>query len=187
VHANAHMPVAPLKALQNRATDVSRWILFDPELAADCLSAYRAVRLMLLAAFALIAASLRAEKIANAEDGRETVLELSAKAKPAAMKQARVPLARTLAAASTQPRLEFRVSRKQAMACLEMVRAHAPPQCQISYNLIRQSPLHNLPPPCGSHAFSAATLLFRRSLRLVGLDRPPSMSVFYFQGEIYVR
>jgi hypothetical protein len=178
------MPVAPLKALQSRASDASRWIMFDPELAADCLFAYRTVRLMLLAAFALIASPLRAEKLVVVDSRRETVLETNAKAKPL-IKQARLAHTQQLAARSTEPRLQFQVSRKQAMACQELVLAHAPPQRQIPYKPVCFPSLHNLPPPCDSQAFSAATFPSLRSSasHLHVLDRPLSMSAFYFQGE----
>jgi hypothetical protein len=182
------MPVAPLRALQSRASGAARWVLVDPELASDCLSAYRAVRLMLFAAFALISSPLRAEKIANDDNGPRTVLEMNATAKPAA-KQARLPHARHLDPRSKEPRLQFQVSRKQAMACQELVLAHAPPQRQIPYEPMWFSPLHNLSPPCDSQPFPAATFpsLCSSAFRPRVLDRLLSMSAFYFQGESYVR
>lgn len=58
-HEFSRMPSLPWRKLPSRNS--TPWIGFDPELQSDCSAAYRAFRLVVLALFALIGASSRAQ------------------------------------------------------------------------------------------------------------------------------
>lgn len=134
---------APIRALQPQTTVSARWVLIDPNLRADCISAYRSLCLLFFTLFALVASPLRAETTAN----QLVSCEIAPLLPDAEGRHMRLCRAVQRSLVHFRFRRKYKVLkcrirsliRKQQLACLEISRAHAPPVREIPDETFQRS------------------------------------------------
>lgn len=129
--------MAALKRAQERAGCGTPWILIDPGLQADIVAAYRALRLLVLALFALLGNPLRSEASTENHSAGTEILQNELSCENRSIVRSDQSQLTVEEQANRLPRMTITVrcsrpsKRRPQLVRLSTYRAHAPPRSQI--------------------------------------------------------
>ena len=176
-----HTRIAPLSAFQRKVVRGTPWVLIDPALRAQCIAAYRAIRLLVVALFTLIGNPLcsRATTNESAVEIEVSTPGLSQDALRARATRRKWEVrARTSHASHSQASrlLNNQNAPKPQLIRLKVYRAHAPPRGEIP----DQISVHSIPSAYRSYFLQFFSIparsfspVFTTISSAIPPDRPP--------------